>query len=221
MNSTQNSPHNSTANTTPLQISVLGASGATGLHLIHQALERGHTVVAIARRPERIDIADQPRLQRRAADVTDPDSIAEALRDSSVVVSGLGVVGKEQGSVLSAGARAVTAAQPERMVWLGAFGTGPSAATAGPLTRGLLRVVLRAEIEDKVRADALVLAAGGTLVHAGPLSDRPGSASARSVALEEVPRRLFPASISRASVAAVMLDAAESGARGVIVPLER
>jgi len=205
--------------TTPLQITVLGASGATGLHLVRQALDRGHTVVAVARRPERIDIGDQPRLLRRAADVTDPRSVAEALHDSPVVVSGLGVVGKEQGGVLTAGARAVIAAQPARMVWLGAFGTGPSAAAAGPLTRGLLRVVLRAEIKDKVRADTLVLAAGGTVVHAGPLSNRPGSASPRAVALDEVPRRLLPASISRATVAAIMLDAAESGTGGVIVPL--
>lgn len=212
---------NSTTHTAPLQITVLGASGATGLHLVRQALERGHTVVAVARRPDRIDVPDGERLLRRAADVTDPDSIAEALRDGPVVVSGLGVVGKERGGVLTAGARAVLAARPERVVWLGAFGTGPSAAVAGPLTRGLLRVVLRAEIEDEVRADALVLAAGGTVVHAGPLTNGPGSASPRAVALERAPRRLFPASISRASVAAVMLDAAESGVSDVVVPLER
>ena len=87
--------------TTPLQITVLGASGATGLHLVRQALDRGHTVVAIARRPERMDIGDQPRLLRRAADVTDPSSVADALDDNPVVVSGLGVVGKEQGGVLT------------------------------------------------------------------------------------------------------------------------
>ncbi|WP_248704754.1 NAD(P)-dependent oxidoreductase [Curtobacterium sp. MWU13-2055] len=208
-----------TPNVAPLQITVLGASGATGLQLVRQALDRGHTVVAVARRPERIDVPDGERLLRRAGDVTDPDSIAEALRDSTIVVSGLGVVGGERGGVLSAGARAVIAARPERMVWLGAFGTGPSAASAGPLTRSLLRVVLRAEIEDKVRADALVLGAGGSVVHAGPLSNRPESASPRGVLLSQVPRRLFPASISRASVASVMLDAAQSGVRGVIVPL--
>lgn len=206
--------------TTPLQITVLGASGATGLHLVRQALDRGHTVLAVARRPESIDAPDGERLLRRAADVTDPESIAEALRDATIVVSGLGTVGGNRSDVLSTGARAVIAARPERVVWLGAFGTGPSAAAAGPLTRGLLRVVLRKEIEDKVRTDALVLAAGGTVVHAGPLSNRPGSASRRAVALDQVPRRLFPASISRASVAAVMLDTAESGASGVIVPLE-
>ncbi|ABS03618.1 NAD(P)-dependent oxidoreductase [Kineococcus radiotolerans] len=203
----------------PLQIAVLGASGATGLHLVRQALERGHTVVAVARRLERIGIGDQPRLLRRAADATDPRSVAEALRDSPVVVSGLGAVGKERG-VLTAGARAVVAARPERVVWLGAFGTGPSATAAGPLTRNLLRVVLRAEVEDKVSADTLVLAAGGTVVHAGPLTNGPGGASPRAVALERAPRRFFPAPISRASVAAVMLDAAESSVSGVIVPLD-
>jgi len=206
--------------TTPLQITVLGASGATGRELVRQALDRGHTVVAVARRPESIDAPDSERLLRRAGDVTDPHSISEALRDATIVVSGLGTVGGDRSDVLSAGARAVVAAQPQRIIWLGAFGTGPSAAAAGLLTRSLLRVVLRKEIEDKVRADTLVLAAGGTVVHAGPLSNRPGGASRRAVALDQVPRRLFPASISRASVAAAMLDTAESGASGVVVPLE-
>lgn len=204
----------------PLQITVLGASGATGRELVLQALDRGHAVVAVARRPERIDVGDHPRLVRRAGDVTDPDSISAALRGSTVVVSGLGAVGKEQGEVLTAGARAVVAAEPERMVWLGAFGTGPSASTAGALARGLLKVVLRSEIHDKVTADTLILASGGTVIHAGPLSNRSGSTSHRTVPLDQVPRRLFPASISRATVAATMLDAAEAGASGVVVPLE-
>ena len=207
-------------NAVPQEITVLGASGATGIELTRQALERGHTVVAIARRPDGIALPDQPRLQRRAADVLDPDGIAGALRGRGIVVCALGVTGKGPAGVLTAGARAVVAAQPGRVVWLGAFGTGPSARAAGTLTRAVLALALRGEIQDKVTADALVLDAGGTVVHAGPLSKGALSPSRRAVPLGETPRRVFPASVSRATVAAIMLDIAEQGGRGVIVPLE-
>lgn len=205
----------------PLEVTVLGATGATGLELTRQALDRGYSVVAVARRPERIALPDSARLIRRAADVRDPPAIAEALRGSAIVLSGLGVARREQSDVLLAGARAVVAARPSRTVWLGAFGTGPSAQTAGPVTRTLLRLVLGRELPDKVAADTLVLAAGGTLVHAGPLTNHTLSPSRRTVPLDRVPQRLLPAFVGRATVAAAMLDAAEQATSGVLVPLEQ
>ena len=205
----------------PREITVLGASGATGTELTRQALERGHTVVAIARRPDGIALPDQPRLHRRAADVLDPDGIAGALQGRGIVVCALGVTGKEAAGVLTSGARAVVTARPGRVVWLGAFGTGVSARAAGSLTRAVLALALRGEIQDKVVADTLVLDAGGTVVHAGPLSKRALSPSRRAVPLAEAPRRLFPAPVGRATVAATMLDLAEGDEWGVVVPLER
>lgn len=205
----------------PLEVTVLGATGATGLELTRQALDRGYAVVAVARRPERIALPDSARLIRRAADVRDPPAIADALRGSTIVLSGLGVARREQADVLLAGARAVVAARPSRIVWLGAFGTGPSAQTAGPVTRALLRVILGRELPDKVAADTLVLAAGGTLVHAGPLTNHALSPDRRTVPLDRVPRRLLPAFVGRATVAAAMLDAAEQPTSGVLVPLEQ
>lgn len=102
------------------------------------------------------------------------------------------------------------AARPGRVLWLGAFGTGASGAAAGPVTRALLKLFLRKEIPDKVGADTAILAAGGTVFHAGPLSAGPVSSTRRTLGLGDVPKRLFPARISRATVAAAMLDEAES-----------
>ena len=155
------------------------------------------------------------------ADVRDTAAIAEVLKGSDVVLSGLGVARREQPDLLLVGARAIIAARPSRLVWLGAFGTGPSAGVAGATTRSFLRLVLGSELPVKVAADALVLAAGGTVIHAGPLTNQVVSPRRRAIPLEQVPRRLFPAFVSRATVAAVMLDAAEQGTTGVIVPLER
>jgi uncharacterized protein YbjT (DUF2867 family) len=205
-----------------MQLTILAASGGTGRELTRQALERGHTVTAIARTPGRIDVADSARLTRVAADVGDPDSMKAALRYSEVVLSGLGVADGDPPGTLTAGARAVAESQPQRIVWLGAIGTGPSAQAGGLLVRSLFRL-MRAKLEDKVAADAIVLRAGGTVFHAGPLGNGPLSAGRRTVGLDAYPRRIFPAGVSRATVAAAMLDEAESPRyqAAIAIPLER
>ena len=205
-----------------MQLTILAASGGTGRELTRQALERGHTVTAIARTPGRIDGPDSARLTRVAADVRDPDSMKAALRDSEVVLSGLGVADGDPPGTLTAGARAATEAHPLRIVWLGAIGTGPSAQAGGLLVRSMFRA-MRAKLGDKVAADAIVLRAGGTVFHAGPLGNGPLGPGRRTVGLAAYPRRIFPAGVSRATVAAAMLDEAEAPRyQGAIaIPLER
>ncbi|MFG1645829.1 NAD(P)-dependent oxidoreductase [Amycolatopsis sp. NPDC049252] len=206
-----------------MEITVLGATGATGTELVRQALERGHRVTAVARTPDRITLPPSDRLIRVAGDVLDPDSIGRALKGAQVVVSGLGITGKEAPGVLTAGARAAVDAGPDFVVWLAAFGTGGSAPYAGALTRGLLKTFMKNEMEDRTTADTTVRAGGGAVFHAGPLSDGPLSPARRTVSLDDAPQRLFPARVSRATVAAAMLDEAEQRRYGgrIAVPLER
>ncbi|GGN07839.1 NAD(P)-dependent oxidoreductase [Streptomyces fuscichromogenes] len=204
-----------------MNITVLAASGAVGLALTRQALERGHTVTAVARTPARVTVPDSPRLTRVAADVRDPAGIAQALRGSEIVLSGLGIAKGDGPGALTAGSRAVLDAHPGRIIWLGAYGTGPSARAAGFATRTLLRA-MGAELTDKISADAAVLAAGGTVFHSGPFANGPASTSRRTVGLAETPRRFFPARVSRETVAAAMLDEAQTPRfpGQIAVPLE-
>lgn len=206
-----------------MKLTILAASGATGLELTRQALERGHDVTTISRDPNRVTVPDSERLTKLVADIRDPDSLARALLDSTTVLSGLGIAKGEQPGVLTTAARALVRARLERIIWLGAFGTGASAAVAGPVTRAFLSLFLKAELEDKVTADTAVLAAGGTVFHAGRLTTGPLSEDRRALGLDEVPRRLFPAGVSRATVAAAMLDEAESArfTGKTVVPVER
>jgi hypothetical protein len=206
-----------------MNLTVLGASGATGLQVTRQALERGHTVTAVARTPAKVTVPDSDRLTRIAADVLDHDAIAAALAGSSVILSGLGVTEGEAPGVLTAGARAAVHGSAQRVIWIGAFGTGASAAAAGGFTRWLLRTFLRKELVDKVTADRIVLAAGGTVFHPGPLSNKPLSPTRRTVSLADVPRRFFPRRVSRATLAAAMLDEAQRQAHpgSTLIPLDR
>ncbi|MEV6605875.1 NAD(P)H-binding protein [Kutzneria sp. NPDC051319] len=190
-----------------MRIAVLGASGATGRLLVQEALDRGLEVTAIARDPGRIPLSDRPGLTKAAADVHDPDSLARAVVGSDVLLSGLGNAKGDVGT-LTAGAKAAVASGVPRVIWLGAYGSGQSARAAGALTRTLLAVFMRAELADKVAADVTVLAAGGTVFHAGPLGAGPLSPTRCTLPLDKAPKRLFPATVSRSTVAAAMLDEA-------------
>ena len=59
-----------------LTVLVTGASGFVGSHLARALEEEGHDVRAMTRRPERYDGAGTPV----RADVSDPDSLVEAMR---------------------------------------------------------------------------------------------------------------------------------------------
>lgn len=205
-----------------MKLAILGASGGTGRELVSQALARGHDVTALARDPARLPFADHPRLKRVRIDLNDPATVHAALDPQTVVLSGLGIARGEKPGALLAGARAVVTAKVTRVIWLGAFGTGASARAGGWLVRMLLALLLGKQLTDKIAADTLVLQAGGTVFHAGPLSEGALSQGRHTVAVSATPSRLFPAGISRASVAAAMLDEAESphfpGA--VAIPLE-
>lgn len=183
-----------------MNLTILAAAGRTGLALTRKAVERGHSVTAIARDPGRIAV---PGARWVAGDVEDPASLAAVIGPDSVVLSALGT---DRAGVLSAGARAVVAAGPRRIIWLGAFGTGPS---AGPAS-DVLAKVLGDRLGDKVEADGMILAAGGTVFHAGMLDDGPESPDRRTVGLDAAPPFDLTATISRETVAAAMLDEAET-----------
>jgi uncharacterized protein len=205
-----------------MRIAVLGASGATGRELVTQALERGHSVVALARDPTRLDVAPSPALEVAQADVMKPASVSAALEGVDAVLSGLGIRKGDPAGTLTAGARALAAARPPRMVWLGALGAGASTGKAGLAYGLIMRIVTGSELADKRQADEVAAAAGATLVHPGPLTDGPLSPTRTTVTLPAFKRpRPMPARVSRATVAAAMLDEAEQNhhAGQVVVPL--
>ncbi|AEM85918.1 NAD(P)-dependent oxidoreductase [Streptomyces violaceusniger] len=188
-----------------MDLIILAASGRTGLAITRQALVRGHTVTAIARNPERIPLPSSATLHKVVGNVNDPASIAAVVNTDSVVLSAFGA---DQAGVLLAGAKAVVAAGPRRVIWLGAYGTGKSAEVAGEAA-SVIPKLLGARLPDKIAADNTVLAAGGTVFHAGVLADGPESPERRTVGLEAAPPFDLAATVTRETVAAAMLAEAE------------
>lgn len=93
-----------------MRVAVIGAAGRTGLHVVEQALARGHEVLALARRPDVIALRDD-RLETGAADVLDRASFEDQLARSHAVVSTLGVgTSRASTTVYSRGVANVVAA---------------------------------------------------------------------------------------------------------------
>lgn len=85
----------------PLDIVIYGASGEVGSHVVQEALDRGHHVTAVSRRPEQIHV-QHDKLSVVKGDLLDKASITEIVTGQDVViVSVRGVIG-DSGSPESA-----------------------------------------------------------------------------------------------------------------------
>ena len=193
-----------------MRIAVLGASGGTG-----QELQAGSGPWPLGRRggarPTRLEVAPTPELEFAQGDVMNPGSVTAALEGVDAVVSGLGTRKGDPPGTLTAGARALAAAQPPRMVWLGALGAGASTGKAGLVYGLIMRIVAGSELTDKRQADDIAIEAGATLVHPGPLTDGALSPTRKTVTLSAFKRpHPMPARVSRSTLAAAMLDEARA-----------
>ncbi|GGZ28251.1 NADH-flavin reductase [Streptomyces poonensis] len=148
-------------------MTVFGATGGTGQHLLDQALAAGHHVTAVVRDPARLRRADHPGLDVVTADAMDPEAIRESVAGRDAVVSALGPRSKGDTSVCGDGARAIITAMratgTRRLVVVTAGGHVVDDGD-GPFTRAvvkpLLRRVLRGPFADFVRTEEIVRAGG-------------------------------------------------------------
>jgi nucleoside-diphosphate-sugar epimerase len=73
-----------------MRIVIFGANGQTGRVLTRQAVDAGHTVVAVTRRPDEFPLAEAA-LTVAGADVFDADAIVGVVAGADAVLSTLGV----------------------------------------------------------------------------------------------------------------------------------
>ena len=95
-----------------MKLVVLGATGATGLEIVRQALERGHSVAALVRSPERLKrFAD--RISVKHGDLLNSADLEQVIRGHEAVISGFGPrlpVSKADAHLLEQFATALTSA---------------------------------------------------------------------------------------------------------------
>jgi putative NADH-flavin reductase len=73
-----------------MNLTIFGATGATGTRLVEQALAAGHEVTAVVRDPSRLAVPPQQRLHVLTADAMDPAAILPAVAHADAVLSALG-----------------------------------------------------------------------------------------------------------------------------------
>jgi uncharacterized protein len=134
-----------------MKIALLGATGFVGLALLKEALDRGHTVTAIVRYPEKLE--KRERLIAKAGDVYDTAALATLIHGSEAVISAFNPGWKDPNlfddqvrgtaSIISA----VKKAGIKRVLWVG--GTGGLEVKPG------VRVIDSPDVPDWVRPGSL------------------------------------------------------------------
>jgi len=170
-----------------MKVTIFGATGRTGNHLVRKALKAGHDVTAYVRTPDKVDIKD-PKLTVVQGELADAAAASEAIQGADAVLSGLGAVRGGAAQVMVPAATSILAGMKEhnvkRVIW--ATGAGVQAPEDQPafinkLIGFLLKLTAREVLEDSLAGAEMIKNSGLDWVIArGPmLTDEPGTGKVR------------------------------------------
>jgi putative NADH-flavin reductase len=198
------------------RIVVLGASGRTGLPLVEQALDHGHTVVAFVRDAAKLPLSPDDyddRLVVIEGDAYTGEGVAAAVEGADAVVSTLGQTDGSPDDLLTVAGDHVLDAMADHgsdrfvtLVGAGVREEGESVSVTGRMMGGLLKLLAREVLDDAAEHVVRVKATDTrwTVVRAPRLVDGEGTGdyAAGDIALGF-------AAIERADVARFLLDCVE------------
>jgi putative NADH-flavin reductase len=147
-----------------VKVLIIGATGGTGRILLDKALEQGHEVTALARKPSAVAPRDyRPRVLQGNA--LDPDAVEAAVAGQDAVLSALGTRTTKPTTLFSASTANLIGAMNKhgvrRLICLTGIGAGDSKGHGGFLyDRVLLPFVVRNQYADKDRQEEIVRRSG-------------------------------------------------------------
>lgn len=171
-----------------MKVLVLGATGGTGRLIVHDALEKGHSVVALVRSKARAP--DFPGADLIEGDACDEGALMRALKGCDAVVSslGTGVSPFSEVSVLTEATRALLPAMSRsgvrRLVCISALGVGDSRGHGGFVFDRLFQpLLLRHAYKDKGCQEAAIRTSSldWVLVRPAMLTNDPARGSVRAI----------------------------------------
>jgi uncharacterized protein YbjT (DUF2867 family) len=161
-------------------IAILGGTGGIGGHVLSWALDAGHPVRALARRPEALPRRDGLTVVR--GDALDAAAVAETIAGAGAVVSALGPRGAKSESLLAGTAENIVAAMDKtgarRLICVSAAGAYISSdPNTGRLLKAILPRVFAKQFADTRQMENVIRESGldWTLVRATRLVNRPGT----------------------------------------------
>jgi putative NADH-flavin reductase len=199
-----------------MKITVFGATGGIGGHVVRQALDAGHNVTAVVRDPARFDVSHPALEVATVPGLTDPEVLRPVLEASDAAISGVGPRGRKDGPVASSTTRGILSAMEargvRRFVAVSAVPVGPVPKGESFVNRRILLPFISAfardvyvdlaEMEDEVRRSTTEW----TIVRPPKLTNKPLTGKYRTIVGGNVPRGY---TISRADVAHLMLRVLE------------
>ncbi len=196
-----------------MKLLVLGATGGTGVEIVRQAIEHGHSVTAFVRSPERLRPFGE-RLTVRQGNLLNAAELERVVKGHDAVLSGFGPrqpASKADANLLRQFGGALTGAMPqagvrrvvvESVAFLFKDSIIPPAYLLG-------RLLFRSVVADAAAMEALFQESGldWTIVRPPELTDKPYTGKYR-VREGHLPH--FGFKISRADVADFMIKTAEN-----------
>jgi putative NADH-flavin reductase len=197
-----------------MKVTVFGATGGIGGHVVRQALDHGYAVTAVVRDPARLDVR-HPTLEVAAVPaLDDADALGPVLRGSDAVLSGVGPHGRNDGPVASTATRTILSAMHaegvRRLVAVSAAPVGPIPDGDSLLNRRIVLPGISALLKDlyadlRAMEDAMANSpAEWTVMRPPKLVNKPLTGRYRTAIGSNVARGY---TISRADVAHAMLAA--------------
>ncbi|MBA3868115.1 MAG: SDR family oxidoreductase [Anaerolineae bacterium] len=98
-----------------MKLAIFGGTGKTGQHLIQQALDKGHEVVALVRTPSKVT-THHPQLKIIQGDIVDADCIAGVVQGVDAVISVLGPTNNKLEYTISRGMENILMAMKKQNV---------------------------------------------------------------------------------------------------------
>lgn len=190
-----------------MNITVLGATGGTGMQVVQQALAAGHSVTALVRSPEKMPVTN-PQLRVVQGDATDQASVARALEGADAVISTLDAPGPVIAEATRAILGAAKAEGAPRVVMMSSFAAQPDR------LKGMAKLIsgatTGAKMKDKAAGEKALRGSNfrWTIVYATLLSNGPMQG------VKVVPESAkvgMSDRISRADAASFLLEAATMG----------
>ena len=201
-----------------LRILVIGGTSGIGRETVTLALERGHTVTAMARRPERIGLT-HPKLVTVKGDILEAAAVHEAATDQDAIVIAIGMgLTRQPVTLFSRGTKNVLgsmeAMNTRRLVAVTGIGAGDTREHGGFFYDRIFRpLALQTVYDDKDRQEALIMDRSNsfplawTIVRPGVLGNGPAKHRYRVITdLTDI----SGGKIARSDVAHFIISALES-----------
>ena len=189
-----------------MKITVVGATGRTGLHLLAQGVRRGHQMTAFTRHPQAVD--DPTALAAIVeGDARDSHAVRKAINGADTVISTIAGALRNDPHRLADTARVITEAMADlgvrRLLVTSAY---PIVVQDPPLPMAILRRLLAASYADGAQMEQIVTSSGldWTIARLNRLTNKP--AKGRVYTSRGPLAR--PRGITRAAAAATLLDIA-------------